>query len=150
MKAYWGIGSIAPRNLGLGTRWKWVVSFTPRPLYPQGKIPWYPLDKRLGGLQSRSGRGGEEKNSQPLPGLEPPIIQPLAQGYTSEITRLLLLITVAIISEDYKVLCAPSCNFLQWFVFHVSYAQISFSWVHSQKSPVRGRIQKFPDWVVTK
>jgi len=29
------------------------------------------LDRRLGGPQSRSGRGGEEKNSQPLPGIEP-------------------------------------------------------------------------------
>jgi hypothetical protein len=48
-----------------------VVSFTPRPLYPQGKSPWYSLDRRLGGPQSRSGRGGEEKNSQPSPGFEP-------------------------------------------------------------------------------
>jgi hypothetical protein len=32
---------------------------------PQGKSPWYPLDRRLGGPQSRYGRGGEEKNSQP-------------------------------------------------------------------------------------
>jgi hypothetical protein len=39
------------------------------------------LDRRLGGLQSRSGRSGEEKNSQPLPGLEPTIIQPVAQRY---------------------------------------------------------------------
>jgi hypothetical protein len=31
------------------------------PLYPQGKSPWYPLDRRLGWPQSRSGRGGEEK-----------------------------------------------------------------------------------------
>jgi hypothetical protein len=38
-----------------------VVSFTPRPLYSQGNSPWYPLDRRLGGPQSRSGRGGEEK-----------------------------------------------------------------------------------------
>jgi hypothetical protein len=52
----------------LGTRRRWVVSFTPRPLYPHGKIPWYPLDRRLGGPQSRSGRGGEEKNSQPPAG----------------------------------------------------------------------------------
>jgi hypothetical protein len=29
------------------------------------------LDRRLGGPQSRSGRGGEEKNSQPPPGIEP-------------------------------------------------------------------------------
>jgi hypothetical protein len=50
----------------LGTRWRWVVSFTPRPLYPQGKSPWYTLDRRLGGPESRSGRGGEEKNFQPL------------------------------------------------------------------------------------
>jgi hypothetical protein len=41
-----------------------VVSFTPRPLYPQGKIPYYLLDRRLGGPESRFGRGGEEKNSQ--------------------------------------------------------------------------------------
>jgi len=40
------------------------VRFTSRPLYPQGESPWYPLDRRLGGLQSSSGRGGEEKNTQ--------------------------------------------------------------------------------------
>jgi hypothetical protein len=67
----------------LGTRWRCVVSFTPRPLYPQGKSPWYALDRRLGGPQSRSGRSDVEKNSQPLPGLEPPIIRPVAQRYTS-------------------------------------------------------------------
>jgi hypothetical protein len=49
-----------------------MVSFTPRPLYRQGKNPWYPLDRRLGGSQSFSGRGGEENSSQP----------PVAQRYT--------------------------------------------------------------------
>jgi hypothetical protein len=38
---------------------------------PQGKSPCYPLDRRLGGLQSRSGPGGEEKISQPAPRIEP-------------------------------------------------------------------------------
>jgi hypothetical protein len=71
MKTYCGSGGIGPRILNLGTRWKWVVSFTPRPLYPQRKSPWYLLDRRLGGSQSRCGRGGEEKNSQPPPGIEP-------------------------------------------------------------------------------
>jgi hypothetical protein len=80
---------MAPRIIDLGTRWRWVVSFATQPLYPQGKNPWYPLDKRLGELQRRSGRGGEEKNSQPLPGLELPIIQPVAQRYTTELSRLL-------------------------------------------------------------
>jgi hypothetical protein len=44
-----------------------VARFTSRPLYPQRKNPWYPLDRRLGGPQNRSGRGGEEKISQPPP-----------------------------------------------------------------------------------
>jgi hypothetical protein len=48
---------------------RYVVSFTPPPLYPPGKSPWYELDRRLGGAQGHSGRGGEEKNSQP--GIEP-------------------------------------------------------------------------------
>jgi hypothetical protein len=55
-----------------------VVSFTPLPLNPQEKSRWYQLDRKLGGPQSQSERGGEEKNSQPLPGLESPIIQPVA------------------------------------------------------------------------
>jgi len=58
-----------------------VVSFTSRPHYTQGKNPWYSLDRRLGGPQSRCEQGGEEKNSQPLPGLE-------AQRYTTELSRL--------------------------------------------------------------
>jgi hypothetical protein len=63
-----------------------VASFTPRPLYPQGKHPWYPLYRKLGGPQTRSGRGSQEKNSQLLPGIEPPIIQPVFQCYTTELT----------------------------------------------------------------
>jgi hypothetical protein len=39
-------------------------------VHPQGKFPWYSLDSRLGGSQSCSGRDGEEKNSQPPPGIE--------------------------------------------------------------------------------
>jgi len=47
-----------------------VVSFTPLLLYSQGKNPWYPLDRKLGGPQCHSRRSGEEKNSQPLLGTE--------------------------------------------------------------------------------
>jgi hypothetical protein len=84
MKTFWGSGSIAPRTLDLGTRWRWVVSFTPRPLYPPGKSSWYPLDRRLGGPQSRSGHGGKDKNSQPLRESNrwTPIAQPVARRYT--------------------------------------------------------------------
>jgi len=38
-----GSAGIAALIVNLGTRWRWVVSFTPRPLYLR-----YPLDKRLG------------------------------------------------------------------------------------------------------
>jgi hypothetical protein len=54
-------------------------------VYPQGRNPWYPLDRRLGGHQSWSGCSSEEKNFQPLLGLEPTIIQPVAQCYTTEL-----------------------------------------------------------------
>jgi hypothetical protein len=76
MKAYWGSGGIVPRILDLCTTWRWVVSFKPLPLYPQVQSLWNPLVRRLGGPQSRSEHGGEEKNSQPLPGLEAPVMPP--------------------------------------------------------------------------
>jgi hypothetical protein len=44
------------------------------------------LYRRLGGPRSGSGRGGKEKNSQPLSGLEPPIIQPAGQRCTTELS----------------------------------------------------------------
>jgi hypothetical protein len=52
---------------------------------PPGKSSWYQLDRKLSGLKCPSGRSGEEKNSQLLPGLELPIIQPFAQRYTTEL-----------------------------------------------------------------
>ena len=39
----------------LGTGWMWVVNFRPRPLYPQERTP-VPMERRLDGPQSRSGR----------------------------------------------------------------------------------------------
>jgi hypothetical protein len=80
-----------------------------RPLYPQGKSPWYPLDRRLGGLQSSSGRGDEEKNSQPLPGIEPPIIQPVTQRYTAELSQFLHMIYVTLYN-----LCIWDILFNKW------------------------------------
>jgi hypothetical protein len=55
-----------------------------------GKSHWYPLDTRLGG-HSRSEYGGEEKHSQPPPGIETQIIQPVAQRYTAELSQLLYI-----------------------------------------------------------
>jgi hypothetical protein len=39
--------------LDLGTRWRWVVSFTPRPLYPGGKSPLYPFYRYLDVVEKR-------------------------------------------------------------------------------------------------
>jgi hypothetical protein len=55
-----GSGCIDPHFLDLGTSWRWVVSFTSRPLYPR-----YPVNRRLGGPHSRSGRRGKEKILHP-------------------------------------------------------------------------------------
>ena len=62
--------SRAPLLFDVGTRWKWIVSFTPRPLYPRWKSPRHRLSRRLGGPQSRCERFGEEKNVLPLLGIE--------------------------------------------------------------------------------
>jgi hypothetical protein len=57
---------------------EWSASHFGRFIHREGS--WYSLDRRLDGPQSRSGRGGEEKNSHPLPGIELRIIQPVAQS----------------------------------------------------------------------
>jgi hypothetical protein len=44
-----------------------------------------PVDRSVDGPQTRSWRGDKDKNSQHLPGLEPPIIQLVAQRYTTEL-----------------------------------------------------------------
>jgi hypothetical protein len=48
-----------------------VVSLSPLPLYPREKSSRYPLHRRLGGPESRSGCYGEEKNLLPPTGIEP-------------------------------------------------------------------------------
>jgi len=57
MKTYFGNGGIATLILNLGTRWSWVISFTPRLLFLR-----YPLVRRLSGPQSHSAPDGEEEN----------------------------------------------------------------------------------------
>jgi hypothetical protein len=60
---------------------------------PQRKeLPVPVVDRSLDGPQSQPGRGGEEKNSQLLPGLEPSIIQPVTQRCTTELSQLHTLI----------------------------------------------------------
>jgi hypothetical protein len=67
----WGGGRYSSIILDFGNGWRLVVSFIPLPLYRRGMSPRYPLDRRLGGPQSQSGRYGKEKNPLLLPGIEP-------------------------------------------------------------------------------
>jgi hypothetical protein len=39
--------------------------------YPQGKSPWHPLDRRLGGPKSRSGRDSNPRSYRPEPSAVP-------------------------------------------------------------------------------
>jgi hypothetical protein len=81
-KGVWGSGCIDPYVLDLGASWRWVISFTHRSLYPQGKSPRYPLDRRLGGPQNRPARSGE--NSWPYrdSNSEASVVQPVSSHYT--------------------------------------------------------------------
>jgi hypothetical protein len=62
----WGNGCIDPHFLDLGSSWRWVVSFTPWPLYPVERSPSILLYMRLGGLQNWCGQCGEEKILAPI------------------------------------------------------------------------------------
>jgi len=128
LEAYCRSGGIAARFLDLSTRWRWVVSFTTRPLCPQVKSPWYPLDRRLVGPQSRSGRGGENKNSQPLPGFEPrsltTVHTPLPCSWAC--------IIVSCVSIAYT-LWIPKCHWLPKYCAHnISYTGLGcvvYHWI---------------------
>jgi hypothetical protein len=84
MKTYLGNRGITPRILDLGTRWRWVVSFTAGRFIPREKAPgthwiggWVGLRAVLDVVVNRKiPSPRRELNSRT------PIIQPIAQRYT--------------------------------------------------------------------
>jgi hypothetical protein len=60
-----GSGGRYPRIIDLGIRWRLVVRFAVRPLYRQGKSPWYPLYRRLGGPRAGLDAAVRRKISSP-------------------------------------------------------------------------------------
>jgi hypothetical protein len=74
--------------LDLSTSWRWVVSFTPVPLYPWGNGPRYPLNRRLGGPHSRSGWREVTILDPTGTNFGPSIVQPVASRYTDWATAL--------------------------------------------------------------
>jgi hypothetical protein len=87
-------------------------------------VPIYPLDKRLGGPQSRFGRGGEEKNSQLLTGFEPPVNQPLAQRHTTEQTRRTIFRRYILILSLHLCLGLPNGLFPSGFPTKILYTHL--------------------------
>jgi hypothetical protein len=79
-----GSGCIDTRFLDLCTSWRFVVSFTLQLLYPHCKSPWYPLDRRLCGLQSRPWTLSRKENSvcYQHSNSDPSVVLPVAICYT--------------------------------------------------------------------
>jgi hypothetical protein len=76
----WGSGCIDPHFLDLGTSWRWVIGFTPRPLNPRGNSSWYTFDRRL--VDPRASLDDVEKRKfLNLPGLE---LRPLSRPACSQ------------------------------------------------------------------
>jgi hypothetical protein len=70
-KGTWKSGGDAPLVPNLDIIRRWVVSFTPRPHFSQGKRRWCPLKRWLDKSHSRSGRFEAETDILPLPGMQP-------------------------------------------------------------------------------
>jgi hypothetical protein len=81
-----GGGCIDAHFLHLGTSWRWVVSFTPQPLYPRERAP---VTHWIGGwVDPRAGVDGFEKRKLlPPPGLE---LRPLGRPARSQLLYRLL------------------------------------------------------------
>jgi hypothetical protein len=83
-----------------------VVSFKLRPLYSRGNHTWYPLIRRLGGPQSRSGRCGEEKNFVPAENRTPARSESLYRLRLCTVLFIILLIRRLLnehVSKSYSV-----------------------------------------------
>jgi hypothetical protein len=89
MKVLGGKGAQLVLILDLGARWGrvWSASRPGRAL-AWGKDPRYPLHKRLGGPQSRSGQRLEEKSFRLCRGsnLDRPVVQSIVRHYTDSAT----------------------------------------------------------------
>jgi len=99
-----------------------VVNVTPRPLYPPGKTR-YPLYRRLGRAQGRSGR---EWKISPPPGFDPRTVQPVASRYT-----------------DYVIPTYVSCYITSSFMLRAS--QILNLVVKSRRKSCAGHVARMGD-----
>jgi hypothetical protein len=76
--------------LDLGSRYRWVISFTAQPFYPRGQITRY---QKLGGPQSRSEGCVSTEKSPASARNRNPAVQPAARRYTERDTHSLTAVT---------------------------------------------------------
>jgi hypothetical protein len=88
MKAYWGVEVSLHAFLISELDGSESLASDPGRFIPMKRVPGTHRIRGREGPQNRSRRVGEEKNSEPQPGLEPTIIQPAAQQHTTELPRL--------------------------------------------------------------
>jgi hypothetical protein len=110
MKTY-GEVEYSRTNLSLGTRWKWVVSYTSRPFYHQEHSLSY--RKRLGEHQSWSGRYKENKNFLLLLRIEPRFLGLSARSVVAVPTRPSLLLVFSMYEFTFRI--RTGCSELGFF-----------------------------------
>jgi hypothetical protein len=138
-----------------------VLSFTPQPLYPQGKSPRYPLGKTLGGPQSQCGRRGREKilgptrTRTPIPWSASPVASRYT-GYTipahnNNVTSLINSVNTAQHATiEEAVFSFSTVTSQQWIVitldvFSVHSTDAPLSWLDSDRViPVYCRSRPVP------
>jgi hypothetical protein len=129
-KGIWGSGCIDPRFLDLGTSWRWMVSFTPRPLYLRGKSPRYPLDSWLGGPKNRPRRRGENSWLYRECNSDPSVVQPVASLYTDCAIEFRLYNRIKCQKSAKQKVCTlismtPNPSLLQLNCWKLSYCDVS-------------------------
>jgi hypothetical protein len=116
---------------------------------PRGKSYRYPLDRRLGGPQSRSGRCGEEKILHPtgtrIP--TPLVVQPVASRYTDYAIPAHRCCSYSsnISASLCTILVRQTTSYAHYAVnfshFHVSY--FSLHYITSSNNNIHKRISSF-------
>jgi hypothetical protein len=137
----WGSGCIYPHFLDLGTNRRRVVSFTPQSLYPRGKSPRYPLDRRLDGPQSQSERRGEGKILDPTGTRIRPLGRP---AHSQSLYRLRYPIVFP------REICVPMLGVFTWINLYVEFTlskQISYiktNWCELYEARIYSRHVSLP------
>jgi hypothetical protein len=82
---------LTPLIHNIDTAFEWVVSFVPWPPFSQEMRHRYPLNRKLGGHQSSSGRFREEKSMLPLPKFEKPFFSCASRNLVTTLPALSFL-----------------------------------------------------------